>query len=218
MTRIAVVVPTIGRPELIDTLESLAPQLADGDRVMVACDNLRRYDFCSEAVGVSREESADGATWRCYPLNPPDAPLGHYGHPARNVMLDLLVGLEHGVDWVWSIDDDDVATFGALDMIRAACSSGDHPWYVFRMKGGAGSHFAGVSVPTMGNVLGKGNVGTPMIVFPTEATARFGLDAVDGHEPGYFGDWQLAVALQQELGAPGWVEAVVAEIRPAVDA
>ncbi len=185
---------------------------------MVACDRTSRYDFCSEAVAFGREASSGGVTWRSYRASHDGEALGHFGHPARNFMLDTLDGLEDKPDWCWSIDDDDVATFGALDMIRAACSSGNHPWYVFRMKGGAGSHFAGVSVPTMGNVLGKGNVGTPMIVFPTEAAARFGLDAIGGHEAGYFGDWQLAVALQQEFGAPGWVEAVVAEIRPAVDA
>jgi hypothetical protein len=114
------------------------------------------------------------------------------------------------------LDDDDVATFGALDMIRSACGSGAAPWYVFRMRGGDGSHFPGLVVPTMGDVILQGNVGTPMIVFPSRCESRFGVNATDGeHGSGYFGDYLMAASLQLELGDPGWRSEVVCEVRPA---
>jgi hypothetical protein len=219
MTSLAVIIPTVGRRSLANTLESVASQLQDGDRGFVVSDHWARYDFCCEAVEFAREASADGVTWRCW-IN--RGQRGLFGHGARNWALDQTAGFEDmpdGMpDWCWSIDDDDEATFGAVDMIRAACASGDAPWYVFRMRGGAGSHFDGVTVPTMGETIREGNVGTPMIVFPSACQSRFGVGRGVPREhdlgDGYFGDLTLAISLQMEFGDPGWRSEVVAEIRP----
>lgn len=211
MTRLAVIVPTTGqRRSLSATLDSLVPQLEHGDRCMVICDDLSRYDFCSEAVGFAREAGADGVMWRCYPNR--EQP-GFYGHASRNIALNILEDLEDGPDWVWSLDDDDVATFGAVDMIRSAIASGEAQWYVFRMRGGAGSHFPGVVVPTLGPRLLRGNVGTPMMVFPV-CSSRFGSAEMENMPAGYFGDYQQAQGLLLELGEPQWQPEIVAEIRP----
>lgn len=211
MTAICVIIPTIGRSTLADLLDSISPQMQAGDRVMVAYDAPDRFDFCQESVDIARKESEDGVTWRCYP--PSHVAGGHYGHVARNRMLDLLADLEDAPEWVWSIDDDDCATFGAVDMIRSAIESEQAPWYVFRMRGGESSHFAGLVVPLMGQTLQRGNVGTPMIVFPVGG-ARFGVGEFDGHAAGYFGDYEMALALDAELGDPAWMEPTVAVIRP----
>ncbi len=218
MTAIAIIVPTIGRPELARCLASRQPQLMRGERVMVVCDEPTKYNF---AAGITSEmrgrtDSVGDVTWRCYPTH---GRLGAYGHPARNQMLDLLSALDFGPKWAWSCDDDDEPTFGALDFIRSAIESGNAPWYVFAMRGGATSHFPGIVVPTQGPSIRPGNVGTPMLVFPV-CTARFGVGPLEASalpraaEPGYFGDYMLAVALQRELGAPEWLPQVVAEIRP----
>ncbi len=222
MTSIGVVIPSVGRETLLDTLASVAEQLQPGDRATVVCDAPGAYDFCSSAVDLARTMSFNGVTWRCFPSYDNSlvftdefvGSLGCFGHPARNLGLDLFASLDVAPDWCWSLDDDDVATFGALDMVRSACSSGDAGWYVFRMRGGAGSHFPNVTVPTMGDRVATGNVGTPMIVFPVTAKARFGVAAIHDASEGYFGDYEMAVSLQQELGRPAWIAATVAEIRP----
>ncbi len=214
MTSIAVIVPTISRPELSACLFSVVPQLQPGDRLDVVCDNPDRFTFVSDLVRETEHDSL--ATLRCYPT----PRLGCYGHASRNVALDHLAELEHKPDWVWSLDDDDVATFEALDTIRAAVDSGRAPWYVFSMRGGAGSHFNGVVVPATGGGIRRGEIGTPMIIWPRSARARFGTKLLPGHydfgpaEPGYFGDWEFATRLRDELGKPEWRPEVVAEIRP----
>ena len=217
MSRLAVIIPTVGRNSLDGALDSLVTQMEDGDRVMVVVDDMRRYDYCSESVADARERGADGVTWRCYP-NQNDTLLGSYGHAARNLMLDLLEELDERPDWVWSLDDDDAATFGAVDIIRAQIVTGDASWYVFRMRGGVNSHFPGVTVPTMGEKILVGNVGTPMMVFPV-GRSRFGTQELKGHgvadmPPGYYGDWEMAMALKSEMGEPKWIPSVVCEVRP----
>ena len=208
---LAIVIPTVGRRSLANTCESIAPQTQAGDRITVVCDNPSGYDLACQCVEFAREQSHEEAIWRCWKNR---GVPGVYGHGARNWALDKLAALEDRPDWCWSIDDDDEATFGVLDMIRTACASGAAPWYVFRMRGGEGSHFPGVSVPTMGEQVILGNIGTPMIVFPTGCESRFGVKATDAqHGPGYFGDFVLAGSLQLEFGDPSWRSETVAEIR-----
>lgn len=213
---LGVVVPTVGRPSLSDTLASVATQVLPRDRVIVVCDRPKNYNLVQYAVEAARQIAVKGSIWRCVPARPlnENRALGRFGHPARNLGIDLAGILDMAPEWCWTLDDDDVATFGAIAAIRQACASGLGPWYVFRMRGGAGSHFAGVTVPTMGEAIQKGNIGTPMMVFPTKIRPRFGIAPVDGHEDGYFGDYEMAMALERELGAPHWCEEVVCEVRP----
>ncbi len=138
---------------------------------------------------------------------------GSYGHPARNEGIDNTM-----TKWVCSIDDDDVYVPGAFDTIRAAIK--EHPdadWFIFQMVGGPGSHFPGVTVPAMGHTLRLGNVGTPMLVW-RKGVSRFGMRGTDDYGndygAGYFGDWQMAEALQAEYGDPVWIDHPVAVIRP----
>jgi hypothetical protein len=178
------------------------------------CDRPRRFDWCSLLVEGLRRGGAQGR-WRVISRDS----LGRYGHPLRNEALDLLAALDDRPDWVWSIDDDDLPMPGALASIREAVASGEADWYVFGMVGGGDSHFAGVVVPQPGLGLRLGNIGSPCLVAPVDAAARWGTDrvlALSGDEgPGYYGDWLFAVALKNELGDPAWIEATVAEIRPA---
>ncbi len=169
-------------------------------------------------VAFAREQSHPETIWRTLP-SPHDEPSGGFGHPARNRVLDYLQTLQTRPAWCWSLDDDDVATFGALDMIRGAIEANQAAdWYVFRMRGGSDSHFAGTTIPAVGNQIKIGHVGTPMLVFPTSCTARFGTGHVDSFPPdmpdGYFGDWEMARDLRAELGNPEWVAQTVCEVRP----
>ena len=138
---------------------------------------------------------------------------GACGHPARNEGIDRTT-----TEYVCSIDDDDVYVPGAFNLIRAAIR--DNPgagWFIFRMVGGPGSHFNGVTVPVLGHVLRLGNVGTPMMVW-RNCAARFGMRSTDeqGRDfgAGYFGDWEMAKALQAEYGDPVWINETICVVRP----
>lgn len=212
MTSLAIIVPTVGRRSLADLLESLAPQMQDGDRGIVVVDDHERYHFCCEAVAFAREQSSAEVVWRCWRNR---GTRGVFGQGGRNWALDMLREIEGAPAWAWSIDDDDRAAFGALDMIRAAVDSGEASWYIFRMRGGDGTHFPGRTVPMQGEQIVEGNVGTPMLVFPSRCESRFGVGpGVRGGDPGYFGDLTMAVSLELELGAPSWRPEVICEVRP----
>jgi hypothetical protein len=210
---LAVIVPTIGRPELANLLSALAPQTTAADRVLVVCDRPRRYDWCCALVEGLRKQGAQGR-WTTWDRDN----LGHYGHAARNEALDFLASLEQRPDWVWSIDDDDLCAPDALDVIRAAVEGEEGGWYAFQMVGGEDSHFAGVTIPNRGHYVLAGNIGTPCIVTPVSCVSRFGLsvrkDLGREWEPGYWGDLEMAVALRGEIGDPVWVERVIATVRP----
>ncbi len=138
---------------------------------------------------------------------------GGYGHPARNEGIDGAT-----CEWVCSIDDDDVYLPGAFDTIQDAIQANPHAdWFVFQMVGGAGSHFNGVTVPVLGHTLRLGNIGTPMLCWK-RGTSRFGMRSHDeqgrDYGAGYFGDWEMAQALQAEYGDPVWINETIAVIRP----
>ena len=141
--------------------------------------------------------------------------VGAYGQSLRNRVLDDG-SISDG--YVVSIDDDDVFLPGAFDAMRAAIA--DHPgrWFVFRMAFGDGSHCPGVTVWDRPQVR-VGNVGTPMIVAPASARARWGVEGMTGllgepREDGWLGDYVYARRLLGELGEPVWCETVTALVRP----
>lgn len=156
--------------------------------------------------------------------------LGGFGHPARNYELDAG---HVATDYVVSIDDDDAFLPGALAAVRTViadtlrfASDGVPwfvPWFVFRMTFGPGSHANGTTIWHR-RELKPGNVGTPMMVWPASARARWGTgplraglygDLWPDIGDGYFGDYEMAAGLEAELGPPVWREEVIAIVRPA---
>ena len=219
MVGLTIIVPTVGRDSLELTLESIGMQTGPEDRICVVLDSERSNP---EIWGLVHEMGGEcEGTWR-YIWVGHGAPLGAYGHGARNFRLDLTP--REPDQWFVSIDDDDAFLPGAFDAMREEIwkyPQGDR-WFVFSMTGGANSHFSGTKVPVMGNEIRPGNVGTPCIVWPASAKARWGTGFADENEVssprelnrGYFGDYEFARDLQAELGDPVWVDHVVAEIRP----
>lgn len=224
MSGITVIIPTLGeRRSLYGTLLSLKGQTRQGDCVEVINDGMKG----GEVDSLLMEFQAMGRTpgvWMSVGGSR-KVPRGAYGHAARNVVMDewrFQEGRPSYDSYFWSLDDDDVALPGALESIRETIAENEGRWFVFQMVGGANSHFPGQKVPTVGHVIRPGNIGTPCIVWPASAKARWGtgviLDMIADnerhHAPGYFGDYEMAVALQDELGDPVWVDTVIAEIRP----
>lgn len=195
--RLSIVVPTIGRPTLLATLQSIAGQW-DGEQVVVVAEG---------EVGVAHrifEEVApptvvDGAPAWVF-IGHAFSPAGCWGHNLRNYAFDSFVTGSH----VATIDDDDIYVDGALDAMAEALER-DAPC-VYRMTFGPGHPAHGVTCWRLPRAQ-RGDVGTPMVVAPVSA-ARFGL--------GYDGDWDYYQALEQLMPAGGWVwdDRVTTEIRP----
>lgn len=142
--------------------------------------------------------------------------VGAYGHPLRNKVLDEA-RIKEG--YIASIDDDDCFLADAFDIMRGALA--EHPtgpWFLFRMVFGNGSHCPGVTVWDR-PVIRSGNVGTPMILAPASARARWGTEPMTGllgeeRGPGWLGDFVYAQRLRAELGEPIWIDRTIAVVRP----
>ena len=180
--------------------------------ITVIIPTIGRESAALTASSVTKQAIPFGdAVWLC----PDRKSEGAFGHPVRNHNIDAEVEGRY----LWSIDDDDIALPGALVAMHEAIEAHPGRWFLFRMIGGANSHYPRMTVPVQGmeGVMRPGNIGTPMILFP-KCKARFGtgLTGLFGEDKrdGYFGDWTMAQSLQNELGDPIWIDQVVAEIRP----
>ena len=221
MTGLTIIVPTLGRVSLVSTLHSIADQATEEDRVVVVEDSEFSQGSAALVRLFMRNEALRG-NWSCFNVGR-GAPLGAFGHGARNWLLDNWLD-EGDHPYCCTIDDDDVYLPGALDTMREAINGwmmlSDRPyhWFIFQMVGGTKSHFKDITVPVMGTVLKLGNVGTPMLCWP-HCGARFGVGQTPGtgladYEDGYYGDFEMAQALQREWGDPIWVDHCVAIVRP----
>lgn len=141
--RISLIIPTIGRESLRRTLDSLVGQpWRDGDEVML--------------VGDGRQQKADEA-WLEYRHKLPGrylevegGPHRDHGHSVRNEVMRLAKGSH-----IAALDDDDIWTPNALELIRGAITECPNRPHLFRMQEGT----AGPVSP---------NIGTPMLVAPND--------------------------------------------------
>lgn len=184
---LTIIVPTCGRKTLPNTLLSFAKDVRDGDVVYVISDGPRAG--LSFLLGYL--DCTYPGRWRSIP----GPYMGGWGHGLRNLLLRKVV-----TDYVWTIDDDDVAAPGALDAFRGASA----PWIIYRMKFESGHPANGITC-WREKRLQHGDIGTPMIL-ARPSNARFGED--------YSGDWGYVQGLHAEFGDPEWDETVVALIRP----
>lgn len=194
--RLSIVVPTIGRPTLRATLESIAEQW-DGEQVIVIAEGSvgAAHRIFEQVAPTTVVDGTPAWTF----IGQAFLAAGLWGHNLRNYALDTLVRGSH----VATIDDDDIYAPGALDAMAEALDR-DQP-QVFRMTFGAGHPAHGITCWRLAKAT-RGDVGTPMIVAPV-STARFGLV--------YDGDWEYVQALEQ-LYPQGfvWDDRVTVEVRP----
>lgn len=188
-----IIVPTIGRPSLRNTLNSFADSIRYDDLVVVISDGPSQY----------AEDILDGmaakylGTW----VYLRSTEKNDWGHSLRNEVLDHFLPDD---GYVWTIDDDDEAAPGAIDALRSRCEDG---WTIFRMEFGPGHYARGITC-WREPALRFGDIGTPMVLAP-RCQARFGSR--------YEGDWDYVQDLKRELGEPNFDERVVALIRPEVE-
>jgi hypothetical protein len=144
LARIAVVIPSIGRP----SLERAVDSARWADEIRVAFD--------------SNERPVPGAI--CY--TPFDEPRRDWGHWQRNHALSVLAMIGH-MTHVSFMDDDDRYTPDAGSAIRKAVEEQPDAMHVFLMQ--RGSDIIGKAHRIEG-----GHVGTPMMVVPTHTYGTWG--------------------------------------------
>jgi glycosyltransferase involved in cell wall biosynthesis len=115
--RLSIIVPTLGRPTLQRTLESIAPQVIDGDEVIVVSDG--------PIPGVQESVTSMGACFRYL-----EGPLTRqWGHEQRNAGMRSASG-----DYLAFIDDDDWYVKGALSVIRETIGLEREKLFLFRIE------------------------------------------------------------------------------------
>lgn len=189
---ITVVVPTLGRPTLVRTLKSLQGQdWGRGDGALVVADG----------PGTAVEE-----IWSQFDLpgrfvqTPRN--LGHWGHGVRNWVQDThQIKSTHRAQ----LDDDDVWTPGALKTIKDAVRKHNRPRaFLFQMDW---SRAGRIPILFEEEVVREGNVGTPMLVAPSDWVAKWGTR--------YAGDFDhIRETCNRDVLGPVWVREVICVCRP----
>jgi len=114
---ISIVVPTLGRPTLKRTLDSIAPGLKDGDEVIVVGDGPQ-----PEARKIAGEFGP-----RCRYFE--HGPTGLWGHDQRNFGISKATG-----EYLAFMDDDDWYLPRGLEKMRDAIRSDPGKLFLFRIR------------------------------------------------------------------------------------
>lgn len=110
---LTIAVPTIGRPCLVDTLESIARQaLIPGDQVLIVYDSF----LCDVAHLQETRALVEryGFTFVAH-----DGQVHFYGNPQLNRAMELATG-----DYFCALGDDDVYVDGAIARLRKKLATG----------------------------------------------------------------------------------------------
>jgi glycosyltransferase involved in cell wall biosynthesis len=145
---ISVLIATIGRDTLKRSIDSITPQLGDGDELVVAADG-------PEALVKARRQ------WPACVLVP-GSPHGNWGHTPRNLMIPALEG-----PWVVHQDDDDTMAPEALANVRRHVAEHPGAVHLYRVLYECGYVIWGEKVVC------QGNIGTRFIVHRKEHAGWF---------------------------------------------
>lgn len=195
---LSVIVPTRGRRELADTLASIRRQDdADPEAVeLVIVGDTHRDDFHKELQAAAiLTRGWGGIYW------PHDAGIHAWGHPQRSFGQRVARG-----EWLWWLQDDDVAEPGSLRVIRNA----------IEQTGGGGVILARAE-PRPGRIVWQdreirhGNIDADCIIAPRDG----------GRLPGWGLEHWADVEFISECadlweGQVRWVEDVIARRNPAL--
>jgi SAM-dependent methyltransferase len=139
---LSIVIPTIGRDSLAQTIRSLVHQLACGDEIVVVADGPQ-----SSIRQLIRELDCHAVKY-CEHFDPQST----YGNAQRNYGASQAVG-----ELLWFCDDDDVAMPWAVASIRDGMRL-EGP-AIFRMEYGGSELWRSPEIRV-------GNIGGPMVVVP----------------------------------------------------
>lgn len=182
---ITVVLPTISRPTLARSLDSLTRQSwLPGDELLLIGDGPQ-----PEASRLFTERNLPGRY-----IEITEGPLGSWGHGARNWVLGRRLP---SCDVICALDDDDTLEVNHFKTVRVAAAAYVGKCVLFRMRREDGT------VLWTDREIRVGNVGTPMFIVPNDGVwGRYG----ENHN----GDSQFiyqTVTLRDEQ--PVWREDVI---------
>jgi len=170
---ISIVIPTLGRPTLQRMIDSLLPQLAEGDQIIVVADGADAYARAGTMINDDLASKHD--VMLCSVTDRESC----YGNAQRNHGMSIASG-----DLIWFCDDDDIALPGALTAIRRSMAADRTPT-MFRMR-----HLGDVIWRSQECV--AGNVAGPQLVIPNRSDIpRFPVPASNPELSD--GDWIRAV-------------------------
>lgn len=164
---LSIIIPTIGRPSLANTLTSLLGQLNSQDEVILVHDGPIENTTCKTLIdthfGIANSSASDAEEWWCldgrgvtyHVIHLLEGPHNDWGATARNIGLSRVNG-----DHILFMDDDDRYTFDGLDKVRKAINADPQAIYLFQMRCKDGQ------ILWRDRELRCGNVGTPMLCFP----------------------------------------------------
>lgn len=186
----SIIVPTIGRKTLQETLDSITPQRAADDEVIVVFDG-------KESEEVNRLAESHSCLLANTGKRSYDA-----GSTPRNFGIDKARG-----DWLLFMDDDDIFTENALTIIRKVIVIPQQPTpHIFRMRCQNGI------ILWREPRLEYANVGTPMFVVPrlngNETRWRSG-DSGSGNDFAF-----IIETLSLRKQTPIWSEEIICLVRP----
>jgi glycosyltransferase involved in cell wall biosynthesis len=143
---LTIIVPTIGRPSLKATLDSIAMQIGMYDQVFVVADG--QYPDAKKLV------ESYGIQYGYFDF--PSGPTGDWGARARNFAIPIAKKA-----YIAFMDDDDCYLPGAFAHIRAAIQSLPGQPFIFRM-------IHGTSILWTREEIAIGNVSSQMVVVPND--------------------------------------------------
>lgn len=182
---LSVIIPTIGRSTLRQTLLSIEGQRASIDEVLVVGDGEQPN---------AREIVADFPFVRYFET----APSNCWGHAQRNAGITQARG-----DYLLFMDDDDIYTTDAFAVIRDAIQKNQEAILIFRFE-----LHTGEIVWRTPRVM-RGNVGSPSCVVPNDPSrlGRF------GNRRGGDLDWCVS-CLQHYPRSIVWIDRIICICRP----
>lgn len=182
---LSIIIPTIGRPSLKKTIESILPQWEPGDQIIV--------------VGDGEQPNAEDIVSHYYSEYPVEyhetSPTRCFGHAQRNFGMEVAM-----CSHLSFMDDDDWYAQNALPQIRSVIKMTPDKPLIFQMQ------YPNRFVLWQHPHLVEANVGTPMIVVPN-VPEKLG---VWGNRRE--GDWDFLHTMKWAENEISWWPVVIAQI------
>jgi len=146
---ISVIVPSVGRKTLINTLVSILNQSGFGpdDEIVLVMDGYHAPEVTALSDQIKYIEL--------------EKRVGDYGNTARDVAIKAAKGTH-----LVFCDDDDIMAVGAMFQFKGASEADPKTPWVFRMKYGPHPHALRGYVLWQTPEIKPANVGTPMMLVP----------------------------------------------------